>query len=262
MINKSPSDCVKSIILLTDGQDSEGNTILERKFTVIKKDPQVQFNTFGFSSDIVSDLLDKLATIGAGIFGYIPDQSMIGTIFINFIANTLNIFAQNVHISVDEANFEFLNKTEPDRIVLKQGCTRHFLLKRRTKSTEPPRFSIGFSPNEMIRVPLEERQVSDTFTEQYSRYKMLELLQDVHLDLHELKSYEKVFKKTPMFLKELNQGREGDMNNEQIRLAYENWGKWGAHYVRSFKFAHLHEQALNFKAPSMSKCFLIKAFYN
>jgi len=255
MISKSPTECVKSIILLTDGQDSEGNTILERKFTVIKKDPQIQFNTFGFSNDIVSDMLEKLATNGNGIFGYIPDQSMIGTIFINFIANTFNIFAQNVNIIIDASNFKFLNPTESDRVMFKNGVTRHILLKRRTKSKEMPRLSLGFNTDEMISVQLEERQESEDFINQYSRYKMLELLQDMNLELYELKKYEKVFKNSPLFLKELNQGREGDMNNEQIRLAYEHWDKWGAHYVRSFKFAHLHEQTLNFKAPSMSNKF-------
>lgn len=67
-IEKAPEDCLKSIILLTDGQDTEGFSILERKFTLIKKDPQVQFNTFGFSNDIWSDLLEKLATIGGFFF--------------------------------------------------------------------------------------------------------------------------------------------------------------------------------------------------
>ena len=64
IIGKAPQDSIRSIILLTDGQDSEGYSILERKFTTIKKDPQVQFNTFGFSNDIESALLEKLALIG------------------------------------------------------------------------------------------------------------------------------------------------------------------------------------------------------
>lgn len=84
---------------------------------------------------------------------------------------------------------------------------------------------------------------------------MIELLQDNHLELHELKGYEKIFKPTPNFLKELNQGRENDMNNEQIKLSLKNTKTWGSHYIRSFKFAHLHEQCLNFKAPSMSENF-------
>lgn len=67
LASKAPEDCLKSIVLLTDGQDSEGHSILERKFTVTKKDPDVQFNTFGFSNDVESDLLEKLALIGISL---------------------------------------------------------------------------------------------------------------------------------------------------------------------------------------------------
>lgn len=252
IIGKAPQDSIRSIILLTDGQDSEGYSILERKFTTIKKDPQVQFNTFGFSNDIESALLEKLALIGGGIFGFIPDQSMIGTIFINFIANTFQLFAQNVLIQINTKNFEFLNTSELLRITMKYGNSRNIILKRKnTKSHDNPTIKIGFTESEMIDVPLQSLTDSETFKDQKARYDMIELCSDANISDEEIKAYEKGFKSTPSFLKELNQGRDSDQNNEQISLGFKNWRTWGAHYIRSFKVAHLHEQCLNFKSPSM-----------
>ena len=72
VIAKASKDHVKSIILLTDGQDSQGKDIVLRMFEKITKDPQVQLNTFGFSNDIWSDCLEQLAMKGGGIFGFIP----------------------------------------------------------------------------------------------------------------------------------------------------------------------------------------------
>ena len=72
LMSKSPKNYVKSIILLTDGQDSQGKDIVYRVFDKIEKQPQIQFNTFGFSNDIWSDCLEQLAIKGGGIFGFIP----------------------------------------------------------------------------------------------------------------------------------------------------------------------------------------------
>ena len=78
MMKTAPKTNIQSIILLTDGQDSVGKDLLLRGFKNIDKDPIVQFNTFGISNNIWSDCLSELASKGGGIFGFIPDQTMIG----------------------------------------------------------------------------------------------------------------------------------------------------------------------------------------
>ena len=255
-MSEVPENNMKSIILLTDGQDSEGYSILERKFTLIKKSPQIQFNTFGFSNDLWSDLLEKLALRGGGIFGFIPDQSMIGTIFINFIANTFQLLAQGVEIQIDDNYFDYFNRNELTQIAIKHGETRSFLLKKKKPLQPGLTIKIGLDENNMIDVELKSARSENTF-EQLARYKMLELVAKNQLAPQELKVYEKYFEKIfmPSFLKEINQQGESDMNNEQVKLSYEHWNTWGAHYIRSFRFAHLHEQCLNFKSPSMSNPF-------
>ncbi len=46
-------------------------------------------NLCRFGYDIDSRILDELALEGNGTFSFIPDSSMVGTVFINVIANFL-----------------------------------------------------------------------------------------------------------------------------------------------------------------------------
>jgi Mg-chelatase subunit ChlD len=50
---------------------------------------KIPITTFGFSCDIDSKLLFDIAEMTNGEFNFIPESSMVGTTFINFIANSL-----------------------------------------------------------------------------------------------------------------------------------------------------------------------------
>lgn len=133
VIKNSPESYLKSIILLTDGQDSEGNEILQAKFDRLQKPSQVQMNTFGFSNDIDSGILEKLANKAGGIFGFIPDQSMIGTIFLNFLANTFRTFAIDLKIELNDG-FEFKNtKEKVNKGILQFGRSFNYFIEKKIK---------------------------------------------------------------------------------------------------------------------------------
>lgn len=51
--------------------------------------PQPVVNTFGYGYSLDSKLLYDVARKSHGSFGYIPDSSMVGTVFINALANSL-----------------------------------------------------------------------------------------------------------------------------------------------------------------------------
>jgi hypothetical protein len=49
-------------------------------------------------------LLSALTELGGGCFGYIPDCSMIGTIFINFLSSALGAYSPKLQASIDVKN--------------------------------------------------------------------------------------------------------------------------------------------------------------
>lgn len=101
---------------------------MKHSFDSIERPSGVQFSTFGFSNNLSSALLQDLALRGGGIFGFIPDQSMIGTIFINYLANTFLTMAQDVFIDVG-SKYEFSRHDLP-KTCLQYGKQRHYLLTR------------------------------------------------------------------------------------------------------------------------------------
>ena len=256
-ITKAPKNHVKSIILLTDGYDTAGDDMVLNMFDRIQKPEMTQLNTFGFSNDINSSCLEKLAKQGGGIFGFIPDQSMIGTIFINFMANTFLTFAQDVNIEINKEFFEFEHECQPKKISLQFGQKRYFIIRRKSlNNNQLPTLKIGFDESNMIELNCQSNSLSINETEieeQNSRYELLKFLFDKHLPNLDLSTYEGLKRiKVSDFLSEFQQNGPGNnLNFEQLKLSIKFWKTWGAHYLKSFAFAHLFEQSLNFKAPSM-----------
>ena len=186
---------------------------------------------------------------------------MIGTIFINFMANIFQIFSQEVRIQLSDG-FVFDDKDGKDEkiILLKYGCSRNFIIKKGSSlfnaikgSPGPLKVKVGLSKQEPT-IELTPSLVNDerSFSIQMARQAMLQLVLSPKLPDVKLKE-SKVTKAVQEFASEFNQPEsETSINNEQIKLSLKNWTTWGQHYIRSFAFAHLYEQCLNFKSPSMA----------
>lgn len=89
------------VILLTDGEPSDPVDMilrnLEGRMTTLPTN--ITLNAFGFGYDLNTDLLDSICRIGKGIYGYIPDISMVGTVFINYCAHILSTSIMNMDIA-------------------------------------------------------------------------------------------------------------------------------------------------------------------
>jgi Mg-chelatase subunit ChlD len=69
--------------------------------------PKWSLHTFGFGYKLDSKLLTELADWGTGIYGFIPDCSMVGTVFINFIANMLTTASLGTTLYADGRRLSF-----------------------------------------------------------------------------------------------------------------------------------------------------------
>ncbi len=66
----------------------------------------ITLNTYGFGNNINSKLLYDISQLKNGIFGFIPDATMIGTVFINSIAYMMD----NKTITLSETEQDIVNK--------------------------------------------------------------------------------------------------------------------------------------------------------
>lgn len=92
------------IILLTDGEPTPDFlpasglvNYLDSKLVRLPVRPVV--SCFGFGTNLDAKLLEQLSKVGNGTFGYIPDCSMAGTVFINYCAAALTTVATNVWVN-------------------------------------------------------------------------------------------------------------------------------------------------------------------
>lgn len=93
------------ILLFTDGESNENpprGIIPTLKEYIQFNNLNVSIHTYGFGNNINSKLLYDISCEKNGIFGFIPDSTMIGTVFIN----SLSYLMTNKHI----VNFDKIDK--------------------------------------------------------------------------------------------------------------------------------------------------------
>jgi hypothetical protein len=82
------------ICLLTDGEPTESLLppagLRETLRNKLLKTVPLKIHTFGFGYRLDSKLLYDLCVIGGGMYGYIPDCSMVASVFINYCATILS----------------------------------------------------------------------------------------------------------------------------------------------------------------------------
>jgi hypothetical protein len=93
-----------SILLLTDGQPNvkppKGEVNELKNWTDEYPAFPFQLNTFGFGYNLDSELLLNLAVEGSGTFAFIPDAVIVGTTFVNSVANVLSTYTQQASLSL------------------------------------------------------------------------------------------------------------------------------------------------------------------
>jgi len=92
----------KTLLVLTDGQPNisppRGHIHELRLYRDSYRDFNFQINTFGFGYDLDSELLTDLASEGNGTFAFIPDAVIVGTTFVNSVANALSTWTQSAQV--------------------------------------------------------------------------------------------------------------------------------------------------------------------
>lgn len=200
-------------------------------------------NTFGFGYNIDSALLSEMAEWGRGLFGFIPDCSMVATIFINFLANVLSTAATNATITYGPSSFD----TGP----IMYGQSRDFVLQcdevpicklNDTVVSVAEVSNADFADGRQKYIAAIKKSLHDAKSKHYT--DAVDALKKVADTLSSLSNPQ---------VKEFVRDICGSDPEGQIGMAPQQayYAKWGEHYMRSYLRAQLIQQCMNFKDPGL-----------
>jgi hypothetical protein len=225
-------------------------------------------HTFGFGYDLDTELLVELAKEGGGMYCFIPDGSMVGTVFINALSNALTTAAFHVRLRMAFPNEcrvrRVLGAQEEEVNVKKVGdCTisRAMLSENRRWTvaidfTEPlPEgllaisLSLRTSSGENVNVWEFDRVAfnPDTYLLLQVRNQLLKITASGSpppIDVSAITDNQCLYEVQQLL---------ADINGEMALAVQprENFQRWGRHYLPSLKRAHELELCNNFKDPGV-----------
>ena len=223
------------LMLFTDGEPNINPPmgIVPSLKEVISDIPNVDFtiSTFAFGYQVDSKLMEEISKIGNGIYGYCPDCTMVGTIFVNFMSNILTTIESTIKIEVKNQNQNFNKIFEIGGLY--SGISRHqgfYLDKNDFKNTE-------------INLYLGKEKKKSIKNNENSFQKVKLLFDEIN----------KIEKKTEFMKNLLIDLIDDDANHGQVEKAIkvEYYKRWGLNYLLSFLRFHIVEQCGNFKDQSL-----------
>ena len=256
------------LMLFTDGEPNINPPmgIVPSLKEVISDIPNVDFtiSTFAFGYQVDSKLMEEISKIGNGIYGYCPDCTMVGTIFVNFMSNILTTIESTIKIEVKNQNQHFNKIFEIGGLY--SGISRHqgfYLDKNDFKNTEINLY-LGKEKKKSINgIDLTEK--NDDIMDQYFRFRLIKILEEIIESNN--KNNENSFQKVKLLFDEINKIEkktefmknllidliDDDVNHGQVEKAIkeEYYKKWGFNYLLSFLRFHIVEQCGNFKDQSL-----------
>jgi len=254
-------------VLLTDGESNINppRGIIPTLSAYIKeKHFKGTLSTFGFGYSLDSNLLDEVATLLNGTFAFIPDATMVGTVFTNYISNCLACVHDNTKVNIETNGniIEILGNTNIG--MLQYGQPRNIIVKVAFSNDLSFKYTIN---NETVSINFDNisSSIDNESHVQIARFYLIKGLQQaINEPINKaqiivndiLTKLKKVYTITlDSRIKEMIKDfHSTNINEGQITQAFscEDWfNKWGRHYILSVIKAHSYQQCNNFKDPGV-----------
>lgn len=278
-----------SVMLLTDGEPNQNpprgivptlqSTIESRKIN-----QSFTINTFGYGYSLDSKLLIDISECGSGSYGYIPDSSMVGTIFVNYLSNVLATYLSNssLEFRCDNPNVTITSKTNKGTnigsILFDQPRE---LMYHISGLTQPTTITINLVVSKQvitssqIVINSDNNNLDSSCIPTIIRYKIMNTLNKI-IDSTEIsnnltdaaisvkKLYDEInqlngvimsdidINKIKGFLEDYTSGEAHSGGQIEKAFSKQEWfNKWGKHFLRSIMNAYLNQQCNNFKDPGV-----------
>ena len=208
------------------------------------------FSTFGFGYDLNSVLLTQLAEMplsGGGSFGFIPDLTMIGTVFINWVANAMMTGTRDAIIQYS------VNSGSPVAIhtgPLAIGQPRDYLVQIPAGASVKA-FAGGA---EVVPLAISAPDYPLALTMYVAAMEQVIAMSEAGRTDGAFPTLAKVVQRfadstDPRVKALLLDIESADPSEGQIGMAPRYWKRWGGHYMRSYRRAQQIQRRLNFKDP-------------
>jgi Mg-chelatase subunit ChlD len=249
-----------SMIVMTDGMsnsDPPRGIVPTLQEQITSKKLNFSINTFGYGYNIDSSLLCKIADISHGIFGFIPDATMVGTTFINMIASIVNGSINNLEIKpVDNFvmctphNFGMISTNQPVHIIFKSNQPLNSDIEIKFNGVD---HQINFNAN-----------IMDISKQQIEQFMRLELYNIINRTLVSQNSTDLMNFQNQLIVQNRKYNSKyisdlihdivfDDPNKGQLTKAVEKrtwFEQWGTHYLKAIGRAHQLERCITFKELS------------
>lgn len=264
-----------AVLVLTDGQPNvippRGNTqTLANYLAALSTPAAFTVSTFGFGYELDSAELLSLAEVGSGMFVYIPDSGLIGTVFVNFVANMLATATHTVRVDFT-ADPDLIDSGSLPRgfAMTAKGCSGCIgtvqygqsrdiciaLQSRRACGKMVATVDYGHGSTvtvEAANLALSSKERTDSLVQKCRAVfcSALRQLNPAAVD----KAIQVISMSIPDPKPVLVKGLLEDLGGE-VKLAFQsdsNWKRWGQHYLLSLCRANELQQCNNFKDHSVA----------
>jgi hypothetical protein len=205
---------------------------------------RVPIHTFGFGYDMNSKLINSVAEATQATYAFIPDCSMVGTVFINFIATALASIAH--YMTLTDPNGTIYNLSG-----IQAGQTRTVYLPAQSTSEADSKYLLRLgsaSPKGYVLrptpAPEDVKFANQWLTALINAYS--------HASAMNLEGAREVLaplasQAPPHYLSDMISLEEGagQIGKALEKLAW--WQRWGRHYLPSVISAHRNQVCNNFK---------------
>jgi hypothetical protein len=275
----SSFDRFSTLFLLTDGLPNvnppRGHIPMLKAYLAALDNSHIfNINTFGFGYSLDSPLLLEIAQVGGGGYSFIPDSGIVGTVFVNAVANAYAIYAPRVRLDIELADgvtleakggFPVTKTTWGAQIAagdLQFGQTMDLVL----LLSEIPK-NITATLNYRPSTSSEDHKVNSTLgdntdlaTIKYhaARLEFVETIwsikkSDLESSVKSLEALSNSIITSPVLANHADAlALEKDISGEAIlALQSANYNRWGRHYLPSLARSHQRQQCGNFKDPGL-----------
>ncbi|KAL0223828.1 hypothetical protein P9112_003218 [Eukaryota sp. TZLM1-RC] len=249
------------LLLLSDGAEtcSPPSGLFNTVSKMVSKTPNIAtLSCIGFGYDLDIQHLLRIANHCNGIYGFIPDASMVGTVFINYLCNALatHIWGCNVVLIIYDSNAESEVRLEQSVPFLQGGIAKNVAFKLPSDSSHILNISVIDPRTEATLLNVDDPETNDAAAVQKHRISLVECLESLHNDPSRnpevVNQVAQSLKNSPEADDPLVQGFIGDLEGEVVKaVEQDNFERWGQYYLPALAGAHRLQYCANFRDPGV-----------